>query len=92
MEKIIRAEPGVDAAITLTGVSVTGGFGIASNSGVVFATLDPQSRRKGAAMSATSIAQRLQGKVFGIEDAFIGVVQPPPVSGMGTLGGFKLQL
>ena len=92
MEKIIRAEPGVDAAITLTGVSVTGGFGIASNSGVVFATLDPQSRRKGTAMSATSIAQRLQGKVFGIEDAFIGVVQPPPVSGMGTLGGFKLQL
>jgi multidrug efflux pump len=29
---------------------------------------------------------------MGIEDAFIGVVQPPPVSGMGTLGGFKLQI
>jgi multidrug efflux pump len=31
-------------------------------------------------------------KLGGIEDAFIGVVQPPPVNGMGNLGGFKLQI
>jgi len=92
MEAIIRAEPGVEAVITLTGVSVTGGFGSASNSGVVFATLDPQEKRRGKHQSAGEIAQRLQGKVFGIEDAFIGVVQPPPVSGLSTLGGFKLQI
>jgi multidrug efflux pump len=92
MEKIITAEPGVESAITLAGVSVTSGFTVASNSGVIFATLDPQDQRKGSAMSGAAIAQRLQGKVFGIEDAFIGVVQPPPVSGMGTLGGFKLQI
>jgi len=92
MGEIIRTEPGVDAVITLTGVSVTGGFGMASNSGVIFATLTPQAQRKGKDMSAGAIAQRLQMKVLSIEDAFIGVVQPPPVSGMGTLGGFKLQL
>jgi multidrug efflux pump len=92
MEAIMRTEPGVDALITLTGISVTGGFGEASNSGVVFATLTPQAQRTASSMSAAAIAQRLQGKVMGIEDAFIGVVQPPPVSGMGTLGGFKLQI
>jgi hydrophobe/amphiphile efflux-1 (HAE1) family protein len=91
MSDIMADEPGVESVIAFSGMNVTSGFGIASNSGVVFATLDPQHKRaKG--LTAGSIAQSLQGKMAGIEDAFLGVVLPPPVSGMGTLGGFKMQI
>ncbi|RYZ66277.1 MAG: multidrug efflux RND transporter permease subunit, partial [Proteobacteria bacterium] len=62
-----------------------------SNAGVIFAVLDPASKR-GKGLSAQEIQQSLQGKMFGIEDAFIGVVMPPPVMGMGTLGGFAMRL
>ncbi len=34
----------------------------------------------------------MQGRLFAIEDAFVGVAPPPPVEGMGTLGGFKMQI
>ncbi len=92
MGAIMASEKGVDSVISFSGMSVTAGFGVASNSGVIFATLDPQDKRKGRDLSATAIAQRLQRKLGGIEDAFVGVVLPPPVNGMGTLGGFKLQI
>jgi multidrug efflux pump len=34
----------------------------------------------------------LNGKFAGIQDAFIAMFPPPPVSGLGTIGGFKLQI
>ena len=92
MSDIMSAEKGVESIISFSGMSVTAGFGIASNSGVIFATLDPQAKRKGKALSAGAIAQRLQMKLFSINEAFVGVVMPPPVNGMGTLGGFKMQI
>ena len=92
MTDIMAAEKGVESIIAFSGMSVTSGFGIASNSGVIFATLDPQAKRKGKALAAGAIAQRLQMKLFSIHEAFVGVVMPPPVNGMGTLGGFKLQI
>ena len=92
MTDIMSAEKGVESIISFSGMSVTAGFGIASNSGVIFATLDPQAKRKGKALSAGAIAQRLQMKLFSINEAFVGVVMPPPVNGMGTLGGFKMQI
>ena len=92
MTDIMSAEKGVESIISFSGLSVTAGFGIASNSGVIFATLDPQAKRKGKALSAGAIAERLQMKLFAIDEAFVGVVMPPPVNGMGTLGGFKMQI
>jgi hydrophobe/amphiphile efflux-1 (HAE1) family protein len=91
MSDIIGAEPGVESVIAFSGMNVTSGFGVASNSGVIFATLDPQSKR-GKGLSAAAIQQSLQGKLFAIEDAYVGVALPPPVMGMGTLGGFKMQI
>jgi hydrophobe/amphiphile efflux-1 (HAE1) family protein len=91
MSQIIAEEEGVESIIAFSGMSVTAGFGTASNSGVVFATLEPQARRTGG-RSAAEISASVQNKLFAIEDAFCGVAQPPPVEGMGTLGGFKLQI
>ena len=39
-----------------------------------------------------AVAQRLQAKFAGINDAIIAIFPPPPVQGLGTIGGFKLQV
>ena len=43
-------------------------------------------------LSAGAIAGRLQAKFAQIEEAFIAIFPPPPVRGLGTTGGFKLQI
>ena len=43
-------------------------------------------------LSGFAIAQRLQQKYGAVSDAFIAIFPPPPVRGMGTIGGFKLQI
>ncbi|RYZ68605.1 MAG: efflux RND transporter permease subunit, partial [Proteobacteria bacterium] len=91
MSDIFVAEEGVESVIAFSGMNVQSGFGVASNAGVIFAVLDPASKR-GKGLSAQEIQQSLQGKMFGIEAAFIGVVMPPPVMGMGTLGGFAMRI
>ncbi len=39
-----------------------------------------------------AVAQRLQAKFAGINDAVIAIFPPPPVQGLGTIGGFKLEV
>jgi multidrug efflux pump len=39
-----------------------------------------------------AVARRLQAKFAGINDAIIAIFPPPPVQGLGTIGGFKLQV
>ena len=43
-------------------------------------------------LSAGAIAGSLNGQFFGIDEAFVAVFPPPPILGLGTTGGFKLQL
>jgi multidrug efflux pump len=58
----------------------------------VFVTLKPFAERKGAALSGGAIAGQLNQKYAGIKEAFIAMFPPPPVQGLGTIGGFKLQI
>ncbi|MEJ0063625.1 MAG: efflux RND transporter permease subunit [Alphaproteobacteria bacterium] len=43
-------------------------------------------------LSAKSIAGSMMMKLGAIKDAFVFVLPPPPVMGLGTAGGFKLQI
>ncbi|NMG75220.1 efflux RND transporter permease subunit [Aromatoleum diolicum] len=91
MGEIALAQPGVEHAVAFPGLSING-FTNSSNSGIVFTPLKPFAERKGEALSAGAIAMELNKKFAGIEDAFIVMFPPPPVQGLGTTGGFKLQL
>ncbi|MGV2909288.1 efflux RND transporter permease subunit [Achromobacter sp. AGC25] len=91
MSDIALKEPGVQSAIAFPGLSING-FTNSSSAGIVFVTLKPFDERKGAALSGNSIAASLNQKFATIQDSFIAVFPPPPVMGLGTLGGFKLQL
>ncbi|MET0723650.1 MAG: multidrug efflux RND transporter permease subunit [Tardiphaga sp.] len=91
MGEIAMKTPGVEAAIQFPGLSING-FTNSSNSGIVFVTLKPFEERKDKSLSGAAIAMTLNGKFAGIQDAFIAMFPPPPVSGLGTIGGFKLQI
>jgi multidrug efflux pump len=91
MNAIVAQQPGVERAIAFPGLSING-FTNSSNSGIVFVSLQDFDLRQDPALSAGAIAQSLNGQFGQIQDAFIAIFPPPPVQGLGTTGGFKLQL
>ena len=91
MGEIVKKNPNVEDAIAFPGLSING-FTNSSNSGIVFATLKPFAERKRADQSGGAVAGQLNQAFGSIQDAFIVMFPPPPVAGLGTTGGFKLQL
>jgi multidrug efflux pump len=91
MGDIEMAQPGVEHAVAFPGLSING-FTNSSNSGIAFATLKPFEERTRPEVSGGAIAGQLNQKFGAIQDAFIVMFPPPPVNGLGTTGGFKLQL
>ena len=90
MSEIALKDPAVDGAVTFPGLSING-FINSPSAGIVFETLKPFDQR-GRADSGMAVAQRLQAKFAGINDAIIAIFPPPPVQGLGTIGGFKLEV
>jgi hydrophobe/amphiphile efflux-1 (HAE1) family protein len=91
MSDIALKEPGVESAVAFPGLSING-FINSSSAGIVFVTLKPFEERRSGDLSGFAISQRLQAKFAGVKDAFIAIFPPPPVQGLGTIGGFKLQV
>ncbi|MCX7319664.1 MAG: efflux RND transporter permease subunit, partial [Hyphomicrobiales bacterium] len=91
MGDIALKEPGVENAIQFPGLSING-FTNSSNSGIVFIGLKSFEERKDKTLSGNAIALSLNKKYAGMQDAFIAMFPPPPVAGLGTIGGFKLQI
>jgi multidrug efflux pump len=89
MGEIAKAEPGVLDSVQFAGMSANG-FAAQSSAALVFFPLKDFDERKG--LSAGAIAGALNQKFAGIQDAYIAVFPPPPVIGLGTLGGFKLNV
>ncbi|CAH0244351.1 Multidrug/solvent efflux pump membrane transporter MepB [Massilia sp. Bi118] len=58
----------------------------------MFTTLKPFDQRKGKEQSAEAIAGEINKRMGAIEDAFVMVLPPPPVNGLGTTGGFKMMI
>ncbi|HEV7489377.1 MAG TPA: efflux RND transporter permease subunit, partial [Rhodanobacteraceae bacterium] len=91
MSDIALKHPGVESAVAFPGLSING-FTNSPNSGIVFVTLKEFDERKSADQSGFAIAQQLNQKFAAIQGAFVAVFPPPPVQGIGTIGGFKLQI
>jgi multidrug efflux pump len=91
MSEIALKEPGVENAISFPGLSING-FINSPSAGIVFVGLKPFDQRKTADLSGMAIAQKLQAKYAQQNNAIIAIFPPPPVQGLGTIGGFKLQV
>jgi multidrug efflux pump len=91
MSDVALKEPGVESAVSFPGLSING-FINSPSAGIVFVTLKPFAERTGAELSGAAIARHLNRKFSVIQEAFIAMFPPPPVQGLGTIGGFKLQI
>ncbi len=91
MSEIGLAQPGVQSSVAFPGLSING-FTNSSNAGIVFFTLKDFAERTAPELYGPAIAGALNQKLSGIQDAFIGVFPPPAVMGLGTIGGFKMQI
>ena len=93
MAAIAAKDPAVAHTIGLPGYSVLTSNNI-SNAGGMFVILKPFEDRVGHAdMSADATLARLQKAFFGeIQEARIALFGAPPVDGLGSTGGFKMQV
>ncbi len=91
MADIGLKQPGVAGAVQFPGLSING-FVNASNAGIIFFVLKPFDERESKPLYGPAIAGALNARFASIQDAFVAVFPPPPVMGLGTVGGFKLEL
>jgi multidrug efflux pump len=91
MGEISKNVPGAISAVQFPGLSING-FTNSSSAAVVFFGLTPFDERKSGSITAGGVAAELNKRFSTIKGAFIAVFPPPPVLGLGTLGGFKLQI
>jgi HAE1 family hydrophobic/amphiphilic exporter-1 len=88
---IILKTPGVIHAVPFSGFDAAT-FTNAPNAGAIFAALAPFRERAAKGLSADHILADLRQRLGAIQGAFSIVIPPPPVSGIGNAGGFKLMI
>ncbi len=91
MSKIVRSVPGVKASIDLAGLSPIS-LTSSPNTGTIFVILDEFEKRMKPNLTGPAIVAELRRRLAGIQEGYVGVFPPPPVNGMGVVGGFKMEL
>jgi hydrophobe/amphiphile efflux-1 (HAE1) family protein len=91
MGKLALETPGVTGAVQFAGMS-TSTLNASPSSAMSFYKLDEFSKRSDPSLKVMGLAGTLQQKFGSIQEAYIGVFPPPPIQGLGTLGGFKLHI
>jgi multidrug efflux pump len=91
LSKIVSETPGVKASIDLAGLSPIS-LSASPNAGTVFVILDDFQKRTPLGLTGDVVAAELRKRLAGIQEGFVGVFSPPPVNGMGVVGGFKMEL
>jgi len=92
LSEIARKTPGVAYTIDVPGYSTLLSTNI-SNVGGMFVILEPFEKRAGkAGLSSQEIVQQLRKNFSVVLEARAGVFGAPPVEGLGSTGGYKLQV
>ena len=90
---IAQKVPGVDSVVTVSGVSVLDNFANLANAGVGFVVLkDWDVRLKQRGQNLRSIALSLNRSLHAINQAVVFALPPPPIQGIGNVGGFTMQV
>jgi hydrophobe/amphiphile efflux-1 (HAE1) family protein len=89
--KIILATEGVAHVVPFAGFDGAT-FTNAPNSGAIFVPMAPFQERAAKGLSADRMLATLRERLSVIQDAFIIVIPPPPVRGIGNAGGFKMMV
>jgi hydrophobe/amphiphile efflux-1 (HAE1) family protein len=89
--KIILETEGVIHAVPFAGLDAAT-FTNAPNAGAIFVPMAPFKERAAKGLTAERVRAALQANLGAVQEAFIIVITPPPVRGIGNSGGFKLMV
>jgi hydrophobe/amphiphile efflux-1 (HAE1) family protein len=89
--EIILNTPGIEHTSPTAGFDVTTGT-FAPNSGTIYLGLPSLYGHHIPGVNAAAMLTILRQRLTVIKDAYVVVIQPPPVQGLGSAGGFKLML
>jgi len=89
---IAKSLPGVEGAVTISGFNLLTGESVSYN-GTAFIRLKPFAQRRDPAQTAQALQGALMGRInYAIRDGGALVLNPPPIRGIGTAGGFTFVL
>src|SRR3954465_13476793 len=89
--KIILDTPGIAHAVPFAGFDGAT-FTNAPNAGAIFTPMTPFHERAEKGLTQDKMIADLRQRLSVIQEAFIIVIPPPPVRGIGTAGGFKMMV
>ncbi len=89
--QIVLHTPGIAHAVPIVGLDGAT-FTTAPNAAVVFTPLDDFAERAKKGQSAQALIGALNQQFASVQEAFVISVSPPPVRGIGTTGGFKMEV
>ncbi|HEX7448433.1 MAG TPA: efflux RND transporter permease subunit, partial [Pirellulales bacterium] len=92
LTRIALMTPGVDHTLGLPGYSMVNGINLANVASVIVVLKPFHDREHDPAKAADAIIAHLQRETRGIQEALVGVFGAPPIQGLGTTGGYKLQV
>jgi hydrophobic/amphiphilic exporter-1 (mainly G- bacteria), HAE1 family len=88
-EKVLMAVPEVESVFAVAGFSFAGS---APNQGLMFTLLKPFSEREKPESRLQALLPRLRGALFGIQGGLVIPFAPPTINGLGTFGGFSMEV
>jgi multidrug efflux pump len=91
--QLLTNTPGIAAVSEFAGLSLVA-LGNSANASSMFVRLSPFEERVKQGLTAEVIMVNLRKRIVAanIQEAYVVVAGTPPVDGLGTLGGFKLQV
>lgn len=92
LTRIAKEVPGVDGVASVSGFNVLSGLPTSYNA-TTFIRLKPWAEREGPGQSAAEILRTLSMRLNSeIKEANVLVLNPPPIRGLSTAGGFEFVL
>lgn len=89
VETILAKNKAVEKITSIGGYDMMSG-GLKTSSGTMFLTLtDWDKRNNDPTQDPRNMPNPLMGATWGVKDAFVMAVNPPPIMGLSTTGGFE---
>ena len=89
IEQQLLANPNVIGVGAITGIDIVT-FAYKTDAALMFAMLKPWDERTAANQNSQVLAGQFMGQFMQGKDAFVIPVNPPPIRGMSTTGGFEM--
>lgn len=91
LRTLLEAQPEIATIIEVNGFNFITGVQ-QTNAGFLIPVLKEWSDRPGAAHTADAVIERLRGPMYMMPEGLAFAVGPPPIPGLGSVGGFQFQL